>query len=164
MFDRAFLIFRIKKMTLQFTTLAAINTRLKQRLQMGGTQAAFGRSVITDIDSEQIACQVEARVRMRLKSKYQLPLNLTDTDAQKSLASIVEKLTICDILAPNFTGADPSEEGGYIRSEFCSQGQKELEDLMASFISGEVAIGVSIGAVNRAPSVGTRSGGTAVSF
>ena len=154
----------IKIMTLQFTTLAAINTRLKQRLQMGGTAIAFGKSVISDLDSEQIAGQVEGRVRMRLKSKYQLPLNLTDTDAQKALASIVEKLTICDILAPNFTGADPSDEGGYIRSEFCTQGEKELEDLMKSYIDGEVAIGVSIGAVNRAPSVGTRSGGTAVSF
>jgi len=151
-------------MALQFTTLAAINTRLKQRLQMGGTQAAFGKTVIADADTNQIAEQVEGRVRMRLKAKYQLPLNLTDTDAQKALASITEKLTICDILAPNFMGAEPSEEGGYIRSEFCTQGAKELEDLMKSYIDGEVAIGVSIGAVNRAPVVGTRSGGTAVSF
>jgi hypothetical protein len=151
-------------MTLQFITLAAIDTRLKQRLQMGGTQAAFGKTVITDADTTQIAEQVEGRVRMRLKSKYQLPLNLTDTDAQKALASIVEKLTICDILAPNFMGAEPSDEGGYIRSEFCTQGAKELEDLMKSYIDGEVAIGVSIGAANRAPSVGARSGGTVVSF
>jgi hypothetical protein len=151
-------------MTLQFTTLAAINTRLKQRLQMGGTASAFGRSVIPDLDSEQIAEQVEGRVRMRLKSKYQLPLNLTDTDAQKALASIVEKLTICEILTPNFFGAEPSDEGGFIRSEFCMQGQKELDELMKSYIDGEVAIGVSIGAVNRAPSIGTRSGGVRVDF
>jgi hypothetical protein len=151
-------------MSLQFTTLAAINTRLKQRIQMGGTQAAFGKAVISDSDTEQIACQVEGRVRMRLKSKYQLPLNLTDTDAQKALASIVEKLTICDILAPNFTGMEPSDEGGYIRSEFCTQGQKELEALMNSYIDGEVAIGVSIGAVNRAPVVGKRAGGATIDF
>ena len=151
-------------MALQYTTLSAINTRLKQRLQMGGAQAAFGKTVISDADSLQIAEQIEGRVRMRLKSKYQLPLKLTDADAQKALASIVEKLTICDILSPNFMGAEPSEEGGYIRSEFCTQGQKELEDLMKSYIDGEVAIGVSIGAVNRAPAVGTRSGGTAVNF
>lgn len=151
-------------MTLQYTTLAAINTRLKQRLQMGGTQSAFGRGVIPDVDSAQIAEQVEGRVRMRLKQKYQLPLNLTDADAQKALASIVEKLTICDILAPNFSGMEPSDEGGYIRSEFCTQGAKELDALMASYIDGEIAIGVSIGATNRAPSVGTRSGGTIVNF
>jgi hypothetical protein len=151
-------------MTLQFTTLAAINTRLKQRLQMGGTQTAMGRGVISESETEQIACQVEGRVRMRLKSKYQLPLKLTDTDAQKSLASIVEKLTICDILAQNFTGQEPSDEGGYIRSEFCSQGQKELDELMASYIDGEIPIGVSIGAVNRAPSVGMRTGGVRVDF
>jgi hypothetical protein len=151
-------------MTLQFTTLAAINTRLKQRLQMGGTASAFGRSVIPDPESEQIAEQVEGRVRMRLKSKYQLPLNLTDTDAQKALASIVEKLTICDLLSPNFFGDEPSDEGGFIRSEFCMQGQKELDELMKSYIDGEVAIGVSIGAVNRAPSIGTRSGGVRVDF
>lgn len=151
-------------MALQYTTLAAINTRLKQRLQMGGAAIAFGKTVISDADSLQIAEQVEGRVRMRLKSKYQLPLKLTDTDAQKALASIVEKLTICDILAPNFMGAEPSEEGGYIRSEFCMQGQKELDALMESYIDGEVAIGVSIGAVNRAPAVGTRSGGTRVEF
>lgn len=151
-------------MSLQFTTLAAINTRLKQRLQMGGTQAAFGKAVISDSDTEQIANQIEGRVRMRLKEKYQLPLKLTDTDAQKALASIVEKLTICDILAPNFTGMEPSDEGGYIRSEFCTQGQKELDELMDSFISGEVAIGVSIGATNRAPVVGMRTGGTRIDF
>jgi hypothetical protein len=151
-------------MTLQFTTLAAIDTRLKQRLQMGGTQSAFGKTVISDLDTTQIAEQVEGRVRMRLKSKYQLPLNLTDTDAQKALASIVEKLTVCEILLPYFMGADPSSEGGIIKDEFCTQGVKELEDLMKSYIDGEVAIGVSIGAVNRAPSVGTRSGGTVVSF
>lgn len=151
-------------MSLQFTTLSAINTRLKQRLQMGGTQAAFGKTVISDADTTQIAEQVEGRVRMRLKSKYQLPLKLTDTDAQKTLASIVEKLTICDILAPNFTGMEPSDEGGYIRSEFCMQGQKELDELMDSFISGEVAIGVSIGATNRAPVVGMRTGGTRIDF
>lgn len=151
-------------MSLQFTTLAAINTRLKQRLQMGGTQAAFGKAVISDSDTEQIARQVEGRVRMRLKEKYQLPLKLTDTDAQKALASIVEKLTICDILAPNFTGMEPSDEGGYIRSEFCTQGQKELDALMTSYIDGEVAIGVSIGATNRAPVVGMRTGGTRIDF
>lgn len=151
-------------MTLQFTTLAAINTRLKQRLQMGGAAIAFGKTVISDADSLQIAEQVEGRVRMRLKSKYQLPLKLTDTDAQKALASIVEKLTVCDLLAPNFTGVEPSDEGGYIRSEFCTQGQKELDALMNSYIDGEVAIGVSIGAVNRAPAVGTRSGGVRVEF
>lgn len=151
-------------MSLQFTTLSDINTRLKQRLQMGGTQAAFGKAVISDSDTEQIAEQVEGRVRMRLKEKYQLPLNLTDADAQKALASIVEKLTICDILAPNFTGMEPSDEGGYIRSEFCTQGQKELNELMDSFISGEVAIGVSIGATNRAPVVGMRTGGTRIDF
>ena len=151
-------------MTLQFTTLSDINTRLKQRLQMGGTQAAFGKAVISDSDTNQIAEQVESRVRMRLKAKYQLPLNLTDTDAQNALASIVEKLTICDILAPNFTGMEPSDEGGYIRSEFCTQGQKELDALMASYIDGEVAIGVSIGATNRAPVVGMRTGGTRIDF
>ena len=151
-------------MPLQFTTLAAINTRLKQRLQMGGTQAAFGRGVIPDVDSSQIAEQVEGRVRMRLKAKYQLPLRLTDTDAQKALASIVEKLVICDLLAPNFTGMEPSDEGGYIRSEFCTQGAKELEALMASYIDGEIPIGVSIGAANRAPSVGMRTGGVVINF
>ena len=44
------------------------------------------------------------------------------------------------------------------------QGQKELDEIMASYIDGEVAIGVSIGATNRAPVVGTRTGGTVVDF
>lgn len=151
-------------MTLQFTTLAAINTRLKQRLQMGGTQAAFGKTVISDSDTEQIAEQVEGRVRMRLKSKYQLPLNLTDTDAQKALASIVEKLTVCEILTTYFMGAEPSDEGGIIKDDYCKQGIDELDALMASYIDGEVAIGVTIGAVNRAPVVGKRTGGVRVDF
>ncbi len=151
-------------MTLQFTTLSAIDTRLKQRIQRGGTQAAFGKTVITDPDVEQIAEQVEGRVRMRLKSKYQLPLNLTDTDARKALASIVEKLTVCEILTPYFFGASPSDEGGMIKDDYCTQGMEELDALMASYIDGEVAIGVSIGAVNRAPVVGMRTGGTTIDF
>jgi hypothetical protein len=151
-------------MALQFTTLEAINTRLRQRLQMGGTASAFGKSVIPDLETGQIAEQVEARVRIRLKSKYRLPLNLTDADAQKALASIVEKLCICDILAPNFTGVEPSDEGSYIRSEFCTQGAKELDQLMDSYINGEIAIGVTIGAANRAPVVGMRTGGINVEF
>ena len=151
-------------MTLQFTSLLAINTRLHQRLQMGGTQAAFGRSVITDPESVQIAEQVEGRVRMRLKSKYALPLKLTDPDAQKALASIVEKLAICDILCPAFAGVDPSNEGGYIRNEFCMQGEKELEQLMESFITGENPIGVSIDSQTRSPVVGKRTGGVMIEF
>ena len=151
-------------MSLQFTTLAAINTRLKQRLQMGGTQAAFGKAVISDSDTEQIARQVEGRVRMRLKEKYQLPLKLTDTDAQKALASIVEKLAVCEILTPYFFGASPSDEGGIIKDDYCKQGMDELDALMTSYIDGEVAIGVSIGATNRAPVVGMRTGGTRIGF
>ena len=151
-------------MTLQFTSLLAINTRLHQRLQMGGIQAAFGRSVIPDLESVQIAEQVEGRVRMRLKSKYALPLKLTDLDAQKALASIVEKLAICDILCPAFAGVDPSGVGGYIRNEFCVQGEKELEQLMESFITGENPIGVSINSQTRSPVVGKRTGGVMIEF
>ena len=131
---------------------------------MGGTQAAFGRSVITDPESVQIAEQVEGRVRMRLKSKYALPLKLTDSDAVAALASIVEKLTICDILSPAFAGVDPSGEGGYIRNEFCMQGEKELEQLMESFITGENPIGVSINSQTRSPVVGKRTGGVMIEF
>jgi hypothetical protein len=151
-------------MALQFTTLEAINTRLRQRLQMGGTASAFGKSVIPDLETEQIAEQVEARVNLRLKSKYRLPLRLVDTDAQRAIASIVEKLVICDLISPNFTGVEPSDEGGYIRSEFCTQGAKELEQLMNSYINGEIAIGITIGGINRAPVVGMRTGGTKVEF
>jgi len=147
-----------------YTTIEKINTRLKQRLQLGGNATAFGKSVISNPEIEQIANQVEARVNLRLKAKYKLPLKLTDNDAKEGIASAVEKLVACDILAPNFTGMEPSDEGGYIRSEFCMQGAKELDALMASYIDGEVAIGVSIGATNRAPVVGMRTGGTRIDF
>jgi hypothetical protein len=147
-----------------YTTIEKINTRLRQRLQLGGTATAYGRSVMPNPEIEQIADQVESRVNLRLKAKYQLPLNFTDPDAQKALASIVEKLVACDILAPNFSGIEPSDEGGYIRSEFCMQGSKELEDLMKSYIDGEIAIGVTIGAANRAPVVGLRTSGVRIDF
>ena len=151
-------------MTLQFTSLLAINTRLHQRLQMGGAQAAFGRSVIPDPESEQIAEQVEGRVRMRLRERYAFPLKLTDKDAVLALASIVEKLTICDILAPAFAGVDPSGEGGDIHNKFCVQGEKELEQLMESFITGENPIGVSINSQTRSPVVGKRTSGVMIDF
>jgi len=151
-------------MSLQFTSLIAINTRLHQRLQMGGTQAAFGRSVIPDLESTQIAEQVEGRIRIRLRERYTFPLKLTDKDAVLALASIVEKLTICDILAPAFAGVDPSGEGGYIRNEFCMQGEKELKQLLDSFIKGENPIGISSNSQTRSPVVGKRSGGVMIEF
>jgi len=147
-----------------YTTNEKINTRLRQRLQLGGVQSTFGRSVIPEPEVEQIANQVEARVNMRLKSKYRLPLRLTDVDAANAISSIVEKLTICDLIAPNFAGVDPSQEGGYIRNEFCTQGNRELNELIDSVIDGEIAIGVTANSQLRSPVVGKRSGGTVVEF
>ena len=147
-----------------YTTNEKINTRLRQRLQLGGVQSTFGRSVIPEPEVEQIANQVEARVNMRLKSKYRLPLRLTDADAANAISSIVEKLTICDLIAPYFAGVDPSQEGGYIRDQFCVQGNKELDELIESVIDGEIAIGVTANSQLRSPVVGKRSGGTVVEF
>ena len=149
---------------LLYTTNAKLNTRLKQRLQLGGVASTFGRSVIPEPEVEQIAEQVEARVNMRLKSKYRLPLRLTDADAANAISSIVEKLTICDLIAPYFAGVDPSQEGGYIRDQFCVQGNRELDELIDSVIDGEIAIGVTSNSQLRSPVVGKRSGGTAVEF
>jgi len=149
---------------LLYTTNAKLNTRLKQRLQLGGVASTFGRSVIPEPEVEQIAEQVEARVNMRLKSKYRLPLRLTDADAANAISSIVEKLTICDLIAPYFAGVDPSQEGGYIRNEFCTQGNRELNELIDSVIDGEIAIGVTSNSQLRSPVVGKRSGGTVVEF
>ncbi|MBD2316672.1 hypothetical protein [Phormidium tenue] len=151
-------------MSLQFTTLEEINVVLKPRLQMGGTQTAYGRGVIPSPDVEAIACRVEGGINMRLKERYKVPLNLTDENAKKLLASITINLTVCEVLGIYYTGMEPSDESGRILSQFCTQGQKELDALMASYIDGEVAIGVSIGATNRAPVVGMRTGGTKIDF
>jgi phage gp36-like protein len=119
-------------MTLGYTTLEAIANRLRGRLQVGGPALAFGNTVVDENLIQQVAAQVKGRMDARLKSVYQLPLkNLPNP----LVASIQEKLIICELMGTHFVGQEGSEEAGYGRM-MCSQGATELK----AVLDGEVVL------------------------
>lgn len=116
---------------LTLTTREAIANRLRGRLSVGGGQLPFGPSTVDDNLIEQVGEQVEARVFAKLRTIYKLPL----TAVHPVLASIVEKLVVCDLMGVHFVGAEGSSADGFGRM-MCDQGAKELE----AILSGEVKL------------------------
>ena len=86
----------------QFTTTEAISDRLEKRLQIGGAQNAFGKSVLNDGLLESAGAQVEARINAALSRCYRLPFNLSSQITRGLLASIAEKGILAEILPPVF--------------------------------------------------------------
>ena len=118
-------------MALKYTTTEAIALRLQTRLQIGGSPSSFGNSVVDTTLLDQIGVQVESRVDAKLRQRYVLPLTYT----HPQLASIVEKLVICEIIGVHFVGAEVSDDANFGRL-MCAQGAKELE----AIASGDVAL------------------------
>ena len=86
----------------QFTNAEAISDRLEKRLQIGGAQNAFGKSVLSDGLLESAGAQVEARINATLSRCYRLPFNLTSQITRGLFASIAEKGILAEILPPVF--------------------------------------------------------------
>jgi hypothetical protein len=95
----------------QFTDAEAIADRLEKRLQIGGAQNAFGKSVLNDSLLNSAGAQVEARITATLSRCYRTPLKLTSPQTRGLLASIAEKAILAEILPPQFVG-EYGKEGG----------------------------------------------------
>jgi hypothetical protein len=151
-------------MALVYTTLDNINTRLQTRLQMGGAAIALGKSVIGETELLQIAEQVEARVSLRVSQQYLLPLKLVDENLKGAIASVVEKLTICDVLGTYFSNTNPAQEGIQTQDIYCKQGERELEAMMGFLFVGEDPRGITAYSQSRSTQVGSRASGTRIEF
>ena len=86
----------------QFTNTESIADRLEKRLQIGGAQNAFGKSVLNDGLLESAGAQIEARINAALSRCYRLPFNLSSQITRGLLASIAEKGILAEILPPVF--------------------------------------------------------------
>ena len=86
----------------QFTNVEAVADRLDKRLQIGGAQNAFGKSVLNDGLLNNAGAQVEARINAALSRCYRLPFNLSSQITRGLLASIAEKGILAEILPPVF--------------------------------------------------------------
>lgn len=110
-----------------YTTVDAIGRRVRGRLQIGGgAPSAFGATLVDDDLLGQILEQVTARIDARLKKIYQFPL----LRSHPELASVSEKLCICELMGVHFTGQEASDDANYGKM-MCKQGDAELE-LIAS--------------------------------
>jgi hypothetical protein len=159
-------------MSLTYTTKEAIANRLEARLQVGGAAATFGKRVVNDNLIEQVGEQVEARVNARLKAVYTLPLS----GPHPALASVVEKLVICEIIGVYAieqldTVGRATGDGGGFGSLMCRQGADELEAILSGTIvlEGETTLSggdssTLVGSTTVAVKVGKRTSGKIVEF
>lgn len=85
-----------------YSNAEAIADRLEKRLQIGGAQNAFGKSVLNDGLLNNAGAQVEARITAALSRCYRTPLKLTSQQTRGLLASICEKGMLAEILPPVF--------------------------------------------------------------
>lgn len=120
-------------MALIYTTIDAIEKRLQGWAEVYGPPTAFGASQVNGGLLTQIAEQNEAKVSRVLGKRYQLPLSGTYPE----LASVVEKLTICELIGQLYAGQDASEKGGY-GALMCAQGKAELKALEDIVLPDEV--------------------------
>ena len=125
-----------------YTTIAAVGNRLRGRLQVSGG-GLFEPTVVDNGLIEQVLQQVEARMNAQLGRRYRLPLRST----HPVLASIAEKLCICDLMGTHFIGDGQNEPGGYGRL-MCSQGAAELQEVLAGGLAGEKVGVVAVGAIS----------------
>lgn len=134
-----------------YTTLEAIERRLKGYAKTTGIATAFESDPVDPALVAQVVSQVEARVAQALAQRFQMPL----VGQHEIVASAVEKLVVCELLGQLYAGQEPSERGGYA-SLMCQQGKDELKALQNALLPGEeLLLGSSL--TVSAPAVGVRS-------
>jgi hypothetical protein len=126
--------------TLTYTTVEAIERRLKGWATINAQPTVFGTTQLDEDLVLQLAGQAEARINQVLRDRYQLPLAI----AHEEIASVAEKLTICQLIGQLYAGQEPSEKGGY-GALMCSQGERELAALAMLDLVGEVPLGTEVG-------------------
>jgi len=141
-----------------YTTVEAIALRLRGRLLTESDGSFFAPTVVDTDLIYQVLEQVEARINAKLTGRYQLPLK----SVHPVLASIAEKLVICDLMATHFIDTGNNEPGGFGRL-MCSQGAAELEDILSGAIAldGEATTGGSVGTIASYTRIALRNPGIA---
>jgi hypothetical protein len=134
-----------------YTTVQAIERRLKGYAKTGESASAFDSEPVDMALLTQVIGQVEARVRQVLAKRFETPL----VNSHAVVASVVEKLVVCELLGQLYAGQEPSESGGY-GALICSQGRAELKELNSALLPGEGLLGTTTLTVD-APIVGARS-------
>ena len=127
--------------TLTYTTADNIARLLRGRAEVDNVFVTGTVDVDHDLINQK-GQQVEARVNAQLSSLYVLPLSLADTSTQRLMASIVEKLIVCELLPiyyPDLTDITTSGGGQFDRyaANMCKLGQSELQALLSSAITLE---------------------------
>lgn len=135
-----------------YTTVDALEKRLKGWAEVYGSASAFGASQVNGGLLLQVAEQNEAKVNRILGKRYQLPLVVTHPE----LASVVEKLTVCELIGQFYAGQEPSEKGGY-GALMCSQGKAELKALEILILPDETPLGDRLSAATTRAFSGVRT-------
>jgi hypothetical protein len=148
---------------MKYTSTQAIANRLRGRVAFGQS-SQFGVSQIDPALIDQVGDQVEARVDSSLGQVYQMPL----AQPHLELASVVEKLVICEILGTHFVGQEANPSDGYGRL-MCAQGAAELEAIALASppLTGESAIAAPVAGIAPAGSLslaGRRGGGEEIAW
>lgn len=108
-------------MVLRYTTIENITRRLAPRVAVD-TAVQFGQNAVSsELITDQIGPQVEARIDRTLNESGVSPSSLD----QYVLQGISEKLICCDVLTTYFVGQDVSDDP-YGRL-MCEQGAAELD-------------------------------------
>ena len=128
--------------TLTYTNADNIARLLRGRAEVDNVFVSGSLDIDHDLINQK-GQQVEARVNAQLSSLYVLPLSLSDTSTQRLMASIVEKLIVCELLPiyyPDLTDITSSGGGGQFdryAANMCKLGQSELQALLSSAITLE---------------------------
>ena len=120
---------------LTYTTTEAVGRRLRGRLETDGPLLAYGNPVVDPDLIEQVGAQVESRVEAKLRTVYKLPFK----SVSPIVASIVEKLILCELIPVHFAAELASNADSPLlgfAGLMCKQGGKELGELL----SGEVTL------------------------
>lgn len=122
---------------MKYTTVNNVANRLRGRAALGQS-TPFGASQVDPDFIAQIGAQVEARVDAQLGQVYKLPL----TGVHLPLASVVEKLCICEIMGTHYVGQEANPSDGFGRM-MCKMGADELAAIVNRDppLTGETQIG-----------------------
>lgn len=151
-------------MTLQFTNFEAISRRLAGRLELAevhGVAPPWGNNMggkAADPETvRQIAEQKETLVRNILRMVYKFPLQLAEEDTRRTLAEIVEKLVVADVLDIYFQGSSVPAPGTEI-SGLAAGDRKSAYELLHLYTAGHGIPIPQIPYIQQSPGVPAQQG------
>lgn len=151
-------------MTLQFTTFEAISRRLAGRLDLAEAAGvtppwggAMGGKTADPETVQQIGEQKETLVRNILRMVYKFPLQLIEADTRRTLAEIVEKLVVADVLDVYFQGSSVPAPGTEI-SGLAAGDRKSAYELLHLYTAGHGIPIPQIPYIQQSPGVPAQQG------